>query len=986
MLPVTLPAEKTQAERPEIDFPYTVAAKPWLRSLGNHRVRLYVDKPAEAVWAHIPWRRVDHKPEDKAVLVFSASGSHILNATTLKISEEYGDILFEAKEPGEYFVYYLPQQEVPRHASALGPKGRYLSPESPPQSSWTDRFANPSFTASATAWRQRPQARVLDFQARTELDSFQPIEIAATEGEVRAMAAGQAQPFLPFPEDRLHPIQMYDKLPLRWVRKGPTDSFSGSALRGEFYVFQIGLYDNRATSAAATSISVRFHDLAGPAGETIPASAWMCLNTGGINPVGQSFPKDVKLSPGAVAVLWCGVQIPLDAKPGEYRGEVGLSFTAEAGLVLHCDFEVSSDFVRDGGVDEAWRVARLKWLNSTLGLSGSVTSPYTPVKISDRTIACLGREVQFAEDGFPASIKANTNELLAAPVALKVYPGSTPLEWKSKSTIRSVDAGRVFIESRSEQDGFVLEVKTTVEFDGGIGCEVTLVSSRTRSVADIALEIDYPADAAPYAVGMGLAGGRRPQAWHWKWSEQPPRWKEQGSNLEYFLWLGGVHSGLYCRLKSPLQDWRNDANGGIDLTETEGRVLFRARSVPRTVRAGEIMNFSFRLLPTPVKPIDPDHWKYRYAQAYEPPAELQKLGATVINLHQGTPPNLFINYPLLNMDLLVPYISSAHALGMKVKLYYTMRELSTRLPELWAFRSLGDEIYRSGGTQGQGNPQLDFWLQEHLRDNYSAGWITLTAEGEIDTSLRIYSDSRLVNFYLEGLKWLLQNAPIDGVYLDEIGYSRETMQRVRRVLEERPGAMIDMHGNREWWSCNCPIGYYMEHLPYIDRLWLGEAFDPDSSPEFWLIEMSGIPFGVSSDMLERPNPWRGMLFGMTARARYSGGVNPSPLWKLWESFGIQDSTMVGWWETHCPVETGNSDVRATVYQKNGKALVALASWAKGTTTVQLAIDWEKLGLDKRKVSLSAPSIEGMQDARNFAPNQPISIQPGKGCLILVEQA
>jgi hypothetical protein len=84
MLPVTLPAEKTQAERPEIDFPYTVAAKPWLRSLGNHRVRLYVDKPAEAVWAHIPWRRVDHKPEDKAVLVFSASGSHILNATTLK--------------------------------------------------------------------------------------------------------------------------------------------------------------------------------------------------------------------------------------------------------------------------------------------------------------------------------------------------------------------------------------------------------------------------------------------------------------------------------------------------------------------------------------------------------------------------------------------------------------------------------------------------------------------------------------------------------------------------------------------------------------------------------------------------------------------------------------------------------------------------------------------------------------------------------------
>jgi hypothetical protein len=124
---------------------------------------------------------------------------------------------------------------------------------------------------------------------------------------------------------------------------------------------------------------------------------------------------------------------------------------------------------------------------------------------------------------------------------------------------------------------------------------------------------------------------------------------------------------------------------------------------------------------------------------------------------------------------------------------------------------------------------------------------------------------------------------------------------------------------------------------------------------------------------------------MTARARWSG-VNPGPLWKLWDSFGIQDSTMIGWWEPHCPVETGNSDVRATVYQKNGRALVAIASWAKAITTVHLAIEWEKLGLDKQKVNISAPSIEGMQDAHNFAPDQPVSIHPGKGSLILIAES
>ena len=66
-----------------------------------------------------------------------------------------------------------------------------------------------------------------------------------------------------------------------------------------------------------------------------------------------------------MAVLWCGVQIPTDAKPGKYSGDVDLSFTAEPGLVLHCDFDVMPDFIRDGGVDQPWRLARLKWLNST---------------------------------------------------------------------------------------------------------------------------------------------------------------------------------------------------------------------------------------------------------------------------------------------------------------------------------------------------------------------------------------------------------------------------------------------------------------------------------------------------------------------------------------------------------------------------------------------------------------------------------------------
>ena len=48
-----------------------------------------------------------------------------------------------------------------------------------------------------------------------------------------------------------------------------------------------------------------------------------------------------------------------------------------------------------------------------------------------------------------------------------------------------------------------------------------------------------------------------------------------------------------------------------------------------------------------------------------------------------------------------------------MKIYYTIRELTTHLPELWALRSLGDEVLADG--PGGGFP----WLREHLATGYT---------------------------------------------------------------------------------------------------------------------------------------------------------------------------------------------------------------------------------------------------------------------------
>jgi hypothetical protein len=254
----------------------------------------------------------------------------------------------------------------------------------------------------------------------------------------------------------------------------------------------------------------------------------------------------------------------------------------------------------------------------------------------------------------------------------------------------------------------------------------------------------------------------------------------------------------------------------------------------------------------------------------------------VINVHHATPINPFINYPFLRPVEMKAYADSVHAARMRLKIYYTVRELTNHAPEFWMLRSLGHEVFAAGPGGGHS------WLQEHVGDDYIPGWVVPEMH---DIALVTSGISRWHNFYIEGLQWLVDHEGIDGLYLDDVAFDRTTMQRVRRVLASRgtPGERIDLHSANQY---NPNDGFassanlYLEHFPYIDRLWFGEYFDYGSPSDYWLVEISGIPFGLMGEMLEGGgNPWRGMVFGMTNRLPWTGG-DPRELWKAWDAFGI----------------------------------------------------------------------------------------------------
>ena len=183
---------------------------------------------------------------------------------------------------------------------------------------------------------------------------------------------------------------------------------------------------------------------------------------------------------------------------------------------------------------------------------------------------------------------------------------------------------------------------------------------------------------------------------------------------------------------------------------------------------------------------------------------------------------------------------------------------------------------------------------------------------------------------------------------------------------------------------------YMEHFPFISRLWFGEYFEYDLDQDYWMTEVAGLPFGLMGEMLQDGgHPYRGMLYGMTAR-KY-GDVDPRPVWGMMNDFGIAESRMLGYWLEDAPVTTDNSLVLATTYVGADATLIALASWSDEDQVVELSVDWAALGLSEEVGSdtlqaftprASAPLVEGLQ-AGGAVDLSAVQVPAGQGLFVLL---
>jgi hypothetical protein len=376
------------------------------------------------------------------------------------------------------------------------------------------------------------------------------------------------------------------------------------------------------------------------------------------------------------------------------------------------------------------------------------------------------------------------------------------------------------------------------------------------ALGDVQLSVPVSAALLGWIVGMENNGAEAAEYAdrNWRWSPTT------GANK---MWVGRPEAGVLLNLKGDGIEWDSPMFGkdypiipfipptwgGVDATPgatgvncSQGRMT--AFSGPRTLAPGENVTFKFDLALTPSKPMNwTRHWATRtrqlgYDVPYASPEDVAALGVTVVTLHQGTPGivngsliNPWINYPFLDdtVPLLSNYSSQANALGMGVKMYYTIRELSSRAVEMFAFKAMQGEILvdqdpydivQPGYAHAWNTHGGAAYLHQHMVTHYGACWQQSESNGEWDPSMCSRGVSRLFNYYVEGLYWSFMQPPfMTGIYYDGTNFPREGMIRIRRAADaasEAAGkgfpALLDLHTGREGTPDICS---YATHYPLV---------------------------------------------------------------------------------------------------------------------------------------------------------------------------
>jgi hypothetical protein len=718
----------------------------------------------------------------------------------------------------------------------------------------------------------------------------------------------------------------------------------------------------------------------------------ICYSTGGRDKFGVDYEHPIDVEENSAKEILLGFDLRgLDI--GRYTSK--LIFKDKYGsFEMDVIVDVNNDEVKDDLDNFDYR---LEWLDSTMGIDDSIPAPYTPLKIEERTIELLGKKVLVGTNGLIQQVVGYWDDSLSVKDTPQSALFTAPMEFSvAREEFKETDFSLTGTESVaqivsvSENARLLMETTAALDYSGLIKYNVKLTAKENIPMPSVSLKLYFDPACAKYSMGLGKLGG--------KFSDISFKW--DSANNQDTLFCGSHKLGCAVKFVAndecepygsrvfdiPKQSWDNYGKGYIKVMAEDGAHTVTASSGLLVLTRGESVDFAFDLMLTPFKPYDMvKGYEERYAYV-----NINKSMETAIaGARRYNAPNLILdsgnyiyqaaNNPILSAQAIKRFLKEAEYYGAKVALCYDLNYLSST-NSLFKPLSMLDMLVNTESSVGEVEgldvrPVMAGCDSVRVGDNKTAK----------DLIFAVDPKSRFCNFYVQSVAELLKKLNLHGIFLSNTVMDGFTAKRLKKALAAKEGTLglyiSDQrkaeHGNASGFN------KHMQLLPYIDKIILGADFALSREPDYYLTELSGLLFGLTTTIVGLTNPYLGMLHGMSAQAGIGEG-DPSIIYDIWNKFGLEGSRIMGYWMDNPPIIADNAEVKITTYAKKDSCLAVFYNFSEKPLNVVFGINPEILGFSTLNKQIRIVTTKGKKAYRRVKnPDEGIKIGAKQGLIIKI---
>jgi len=771
-------------------------------------------------------------------------------------------------------------------------------------------------------------------------------------------------------------------------------SFSYNTSRYQYFIAQLV-----AISDFDEEVDVITSPLSGE-GQELAKAVW-CLNTAGRGPNGVFFYRKLPLTSGKMQPLLIGFDLS-EAKLGTFSATVTVG-TVKVSLTLF----VNDEPVFNDGADDIFSGSRLKWLNSNLGVKDAPVKGYSPLTFEENKLLFTGKTALIGNNGLLENVQSyfSQSNFLTDSVQNTLF--YRPMEFEvagqryrfSKQRTSGKGASVTF-SAEGRSDGTRLEVAASATYEGYVDYKVTLYAEKDIIIENIALNLYF--SACDYLVGMGKKGGAfEPFKYAWNYGRQQDA-----------VYIGDVNCGARLRLKDkkdvrpfdgaffplkpyklPFETWDNHGKGRVSAEKTPEGVALSATSGRMVLAEGKSAVFCFELHLTPFKAID---FARRFDRRYCSCKGVERLednleksswmGANALSIAWPDEKYKLMNYPFSSVEEIKKTVLAAQNKKFSTTIDYSLWHTSVKNPELGLLKAFGDEfIFRDWQEHMQCLPELTG------PGSVPVGMSTDKDGSVADVSVLLQTESRLDNYFIEAVDYLLRTVRLDGIRLEGSHLGRAAAERLARVSESNhaPCGLI-LKESDSFLAEKCmgnSLNHHTHLLPFVSGISADGSLAKDKNPAYVISEVSGLLYGLTAEAASPGfDPIESLLYGMSLPVGMSGQKKETVLYGIYDvlkKFGIGAARMYGFWDKTNPASADQKEIRITSYISGEKLLAVIYNAGKKGKEFDVGFN-PKLGFTSKGKMISSPLIVGMQNIKEINFNKSFYLKGGCGMLLLVE--